>query len=294
VRKKLYYLLFALRPEQGIKNLLIFLPLIFGKKLFIFPRNVEVAASVVLFSLAAGAAYLINDVIDYEQDKAHPVKSARPVVSGELTKKDALIAASVLGIISVALSFTVDILLGWIAVLYLAANLAYSAFLKKLPMIDVSCLALFFYMRILAGGVAAQVELSSLIVIMTILLAFFLGFIKRRQELKLMEAKSYYLRPACAKYDIRFLDGSIALLTVAITAAYGWYAFNRGAWGAFANPHLAYSIPFVYYGILRYLYVIYVQRRQEDTARILLLDTHIQLSMLLWLSVCIGAIYFGL
>jgi len=294
ITKKVRYLFFSLRPQQWIKNLFIFLPLIFGKKLFVFPVNLKVLAAFFLFSLSAGAAYLINDVIDFEKDKLHPIKQTRPVASGKLSIKNILIAACFLGILSVAFSFILNISFGWVVIVYLVFNLIYTKILKEIPIIDVFCLGFFFFLRILAGGVIAQVQLSRWIVVMTILLALFLGFNKRRQELKLTEEKANSQRPVLNKYNIYFLNGIITVLTVAMMVVYTFYTFDRRTLHEFAINHLVYSIPFVYYGILRYLYLVYTQGRGEDTTQILLSDRPMQLNLLLWLIVCIVVVYFGL
>jgi len=175
------YLFFSLRPKQWIKNLLIFLPLIFGKKLLVFPANLKTVIAFCFFSLVSSVVYLVNDIIDIEKDKLHPTKRLRPLASGKVSIKQATITAFVLGILSVALCFMLDVYFGYIVVIYLVFNFVYSKILKDAVIIDVFCISGFFLLRIISGGVVTGVELSHWIIIMAALLALFLGFNKRRQ-----------------------------------------------------------------------------------------------------------------
>lgn len=159
------YFLFSLRPKQWIKNLFIFLPLIFGKKLFVFPANLSSAAAFLLFSATAGSAYLINDIIDLEKDKLHPAKRLRPIASGKLNKGQARISALILGVLSVVFSFMLNSHFGWVVIAYLVFNLIYSRILKDIVIIDVFCIGGFFLLRIIAGSVVAEVELSHWIIL---------------------------------------------------------------------------------------------------------------------------------
>ena len=154
------YLLYSLRPKHWIKNLFIFAPLIFGKKLFVFPYNLNTAAAFILFCFAASAVYLINDLFDIEQDRRHPIKRLRPIVAGKVKKELAGTVALILVALSIILSFALDTYLGWTIISYFIFNFLYSTILKKLVIIDVCCLAGFFLLRIIAGSVIAKVELS--------------------------------------------------------------------------------------------------------------------------------------
>lgn len=288
------YLFFSLRPKQWIKNLIIFLPLVFGKKLFTFPVNLKTVVAFFLFSLTAGVVYLINDIMDFKQDKRHPTKRLRPIASGKVTKEEAKLTACILGIVSIVSSFILDIYFGWVAVAYLVFNLIYTKILKEVVIIDVFCIGGFFLLRIIAGTAVTKVEFSYWMIFMVVLLAFFLGFNKRRQELKLLTGKAGAHRHVLTRYNIAFIDHMIPVITSSIVVVYMLYTVDDRTVRIFGSNHLVYSIPFVYYGIFRYLYLIHKRGKGGDPTRILLSDAQMQLNLVLWIIVCIAVVYFGL
>lgn len=285
------YLFFALRPKHWIKNLFIFLALIFGKKLLVFPANLKTVIAFCLFSLAASVVYLVNDIIDIEKDKIHPTKRLRPIASGKVSIRQATITAFILGILSIALAFMLDVYFGYIVVIYLVFNFIYSKILKEVAIIDVFCIGCFFLLRIISGGVVIGVELSHWIIIMTVLLALFLGFNKRRQELKLLERGATHHRPALTKYNLYFIDQMIAITASSIVIAYTLYTVDARTVREFGTKSLMFSIPFVYYGVFRYLYLIHKVKRDGDPTAILLSDRKMQINLMLWVIVCITIIY---
>lgn len=285
------YLWQALRPSQWTKNLFIFLPLIFGKKMLFFPSDLNAVAAFVLFSFAASAAYLVNDVNDIEKDKSHPLKRLRPIASGRLNLKTAQLVALLIGVIVVALSFLLNFLFGVVIVCYLVLNLFYSKILKDIVIIDVFCVATFFLMRVVAGGFVAGVVLSHWIIIMATLLALFLAFGKRRSELSLSNDAANH-RYVLGKYDVYFIDQVIMVIMSSIVVTYMLYTFDARTVKEFNGTGLIFSIPFVYYGIFRYLYIIHKVKQCSDPTAILLSDRMTQLNILLWLIVCIAIIYF--
>ena len=288
------YLLFSMRMKQWIKNLFILLPLIFGKKLLIFPANFKNVLAFFAFSLVASATYIINDIVDIEKDKIHPTKRLRPIASGKVRIWHAIIAAIVLGISSIALSFMINTYLGYILVAYFMFNILYSYMLKEIVIIDVFSIGVFFLLRIMAGSIAAGVVLSHWIIIMTMLLALFLGFNKRRQELKLLKNKAIYHRRVLIKYNPYFIDQMIAVITSSIVISYTLYTVDARTIKEFGTENLIWSVPFVYYGIFRYLYLIHKVKKEGDPTRILLSDKMLQLNIALWICVCIAVIYFRL
>lgn len=288
------YLFFALRPKQWTKNLFIFLPLIFGKLLFVFPANLESVLAFLLFSMIASVGYLLNDITDLEGDKLHPTKSLRPIASGKVSIKQARLMAFILGAISVPLSFLLNIKFGWLVIIYFIINLIYTKILKEVVIIDVFCIGIFFLLRITAGGIVANIQLSQWILFMTGLLALFLGFIKRRQEIKILEEKGTLHRHVLEKYSIYFIDQMIAVVTSSIVVVYILYTVDSKTVTFLGTKHLIYSIPFVYYGIFRYLYLIYKHNEDGDPTNVLFSDSKMQLNLVLWIIVCIGIIYFKL
>lgn len=290
----LKYLFLSLRPNQWIKNLFIFLPLIFGKKLFVYPANLKCVIAFFLFSLAAGVVYLINDVVDIEGDKVHPLKRLRPIASGKIGVQAAWVTAFVLGVVSIVFSFLLNKYFGWIVVVYLVFNYVYSKILKELVIIDVFCLGVFFLLRVLAGTIVVQVELSYWMIFMAVLLALFLGFTKRRQELRLLEGNEAAHRFVLTKYSAYFIDQMTAVITSSIVVTYMLYTVDSRTVGIFGTRNLIFSIPFVYYGVFRYLYLIHKRREDGDPTHVLLSDRMMQINLFLWVGVCIGVIYFGI
>ncbi len=288
------YLFFALRPKQWIKNFFIFLPVVFGKKMFNYPENLHVGLAFILFSLTASVVYLINDILDYKKDCRHPTKKLRPIASKKISRQQALITAIILGTISFIFSFKLSVPFGWITIIYFVFNLIYSKILKHAVIIDVFCLGAFFLLRVIAGGVVAQITISHWTLIMTILLALFLGFNKRRQELRLQEQKKSSTRLVLKKYNAYFIDQMIAVITSSVVIVYMLYTLDDRTVQQFGSNHLLYSTPFVYYGIFRYLYLIHKNNNDGDPTRALLSDTNIQINIILWVGVCVAVIYFGL
>jgi len=290
--KSLVSLCIALRPEQWIKNLFLFLPLVFGKQLFNFPTNLQSCIAFFLFSLTASAIYLLNDIFDIEKDKAHPVKKTRPLAAGHITTRQAFISALALGLFSLILAFILNPYFALVLVIYIILNVLYSIFLKNIVIIDVFCIATFFLLRIAAGGIIAQVEISQWIVLMTALLALFLGFNKRRQELSTVQTDSNESRTVLSHYNTYFIDQMIAVITSSIVVVYMLYTIDSNTIMRFETKQLIYTIPFVYYGIFRYLYQIHKIQSDGEPTTILLSDKTMQINLILWIAVCVFVIYF--
>jgi len=282
----------SLRIQHSVKNFLIFLPIIFGRKLFDIPVVVKGIGVFFLFSMASSAAYLINDVVDIEKDKTHPAKRLRPVASGALTAQRALVTASLLGFVSVALSFMQWASLGWLILFYLCFNVVYSVILKDWVIVDVFCIGIFFLLRITAGSIAAGVVISHWILLMVMLLALFVGFGKRRHELTLLKENAQSHRKALERYNFDFIDRIITVITTSIVIVYLLYTVDTRTVDEFGTNHLIYSAVFVYYGIFRYLYLVHKKARGGDPVSIFLSDYKLQFSVGAWLAVCVAVIYF--
>ena len=285
------HLFFALRPKLWIKNCLIFTPLIFGKKLFLFPTNLKLVIGFFLFSLTASVAYLINDIIDIEKDKRHPIKRSRPIPSGKVSIRQARIMAFFLATVSVTLSFMLSAYFGWISIIYLIFNYFYTKIFKKIVIIDVFCLAVFFLVRIVVGGILAKTKLSHWVIFMTTLLALFLGFNKRRQELSMNVGRKDIHSPELIQYSIYFIDKIVVITTSLIAIAYVLYTVDARTVADSGSKYLVFTMPFVYYGIFRYLFLIRKNNSYGDPTFILFSDIKMQINILAWLITCIALIY---
>lgn len=284
-------LFFALRPKHWIKNLLIFLPAIFGQKLFIPAVFLRTLLAFLFFSLASSSAYLINDILDRKKDKVHPLNRLRPIASGKIKVGPAIFAAIILGAGATFLSGLSDYRLGLIVLAYLIFNLLYSFFLKEMVIIDVFCLGIFFLFRLLAGALVAEIALSHWIIMCVILLAIFLGFNKRRQELRLINITDKSHRKVLEHYNEYFIDQMCTVLASSIVVVYSLYTIDARTVQEFGTGHLIYTIPFVYYGIFRYMYLIHKLVKDGDPTTMLLSDNKMMINLLLWIAMCIAVIY---
>lgn len=284
-------LIYSLRPWQWIKNFFILLPLVFGEKIFSFPANFRTGIAFLLFCLVSGSMYLINDIVDAERDRVHPKKKNRPIASGKVGKKQAIVAAVVLLGVSLTGAFCLNMVFGLICITYIVFNILYSKVLKHAVIIDVFCISFFFILRIMAGSVVADVTLSHWMIAMTALLALFLGFNKRRQELHLLEEGAIAHRQVLDKYNVYFIDQMLSVTTSSIVVAYMLYTVDARTVQEFGTTNLLYTVPFVYYGIFRYLYLIHEREEDGDPTNILLSDRKMLVNLIIWVLVCCVIIY---
>lgn len=260
--------------------------------LFIYPANVNSAIAFIIFCAASSAVYLINDIMDIQRDRIHPIKRLRPIASGKVSMKQGIFMAFILSLLSIVCSLMLNIHFGYLVILYFAFNFIYSKRLKHVVVIDVFCIGFFFLLRLIAGSVVTGIVLSYWILIMTALLALFLGFNKRRQELIILGRKAEDHREVLNRYSLYFIDQMITVITSSIVIAYMLYTVDMRTANEFGTRNLLYSIPFVYYGIFRYLYLIQEIRKDGDPTRILLSDRMMQVNIVSWIVVCITVIYF--
>lgn len=284
------YIFYAMRPHQWVKGVFIFVPLVFGQKLADCNALSRTVWMFLSFSLAASAMYLVNDILDLEEDRHHPEKCSRPLVSGKITKAQALLSVGFLLAGAIPLAFFLNIKAGFVILAYLVLNFSYMRYLKHAVIIDVFCLGAFFYLRLYAGSVVSDVVLSKWIVMCTTLLALFLGFNKRKYDIEF--SKNY--RPVFTKYKSNFIDHMVMMIGASLVISYSLYVMDDATVTRFGTNHLFYSVPFVYYGLFRYVYLIDTKWYGGDPARILRGDYKMQLTIVLWLLVCVGVIYFGL
>lgn len=289
---QIYYLGIALRPKQWIKNLFVLIPLVFGKQLFSTPANAHAFYALMLFCMMASAVYLINDIYDQKQDREHRLKKLRPVASGKLSIPTACGAALILAGVSLMLSWKILPLLTGILLLYFLLNILYSRFLKNVVIVDVFCIGAFFFLRIVAGTVVTGVPFSHWMIFMIFLLALFLGFIKRRQELVALKRRSVHHREVLSRYSQYFIDQMIMILASSIVVVYMLYTVDHRTVAQFGTRHLMLTIPFVYYGLFRYLYLIHQYRWGEDPTAVLYKDRMMQMNLTAWVLVSVFVIYF--
>ncbi|KPJ52630.1 hypothetical protein AMJ39_07370 [candidate division TA06 bacterium DG_24] len=278
----------SMRPRQWTKNLLIFAGLVFSRNAFEGPLVLRAVFAFFLFCLASSCVYLVNDVYDASRDREHPLKRARPIASGRLSSRVALIVALLGGGIAISASFW----LGWsvgigpwfglTTVSYILLMLLYTVSLRQFVIIDVLTIAIGFVIRAVAGAVVIDVEISSWLLVCTILLALFLGLAKRRHEVLLLDETAPSHRRSLVEYTPALLDQMIAIVTAAVVVAYVLYTVWPDTVAKFGTTRLGLTLPIVLYGLFRYLYLIYRREEGGEPDRSLLEDKPLLLAVALW------------
>ena len=281
----------SLRPRQWTKNLLVFAGLIFSRGLHEPALVARSAAAFVLFCLLSGAIYLINDVMDAERDRAHPQKRHRPVASGRLPPGVALVGGIGLLIGAAAAAFLLGVPFGVVATAYAVLLSAYSAGLKHVVIVDTLIIAAGFVLRALAGVVVLGIEPSYWLLLCTILLALFLTFGKRRHEILALEAGAADHRPILSEYTPQLLDQMIAVVTASTVMAYALYTMAPDTQVRLGTTRLPVTIPFVLYGIFRYLYLLYRRELGGNPSELFLTDRALLLDVALWSAAVIAILY---
>ncbi len=281
--------LISLRPKQWMKNVFIFAPMIFSLHMFQPSYIWRSLLAFLLFSLVTGCVYVLNDVLDRDKDGLHPVKRSRPIASGRLAARPALVlaalllAAVLLGIARFDRGFFL------ITLFYAGLNILYSLFLKRVVIIDIMVIALGFVLRVMIGGAVNDVPLYPWILITTFLLAIFLALIKRRQELlKIQELHPETVtRHTLESYNAGMLDQMISVATATTLISYIMYVLSPDVQQKFRTDNLFYTVPFVIFGIFRYLFLSYARGQGESPSDIITSDLPFTLNLVLWVSVFI-------
>jgi 4-hydroxybenzoate polyprenyltransferase len=289
--RKALHIISSMRLQQWIKNLFIFAALIFSANFFNIPDLFPTFLGFLLFSLSASGVYIINDIADLEKDKLHPIKSRRPLPSGLLSKNPALGVAVVLLAIGLLGSFLLNQKFAFIILLYIILNLIYSWKLKEVVILDVMTISAGFVLRVVGGAVIINVPTSEWLIICTVLLSLFLGFSKRRHELFLLEEHATDHRLVLQHYSPVFLDQMISIVTAATVMSYALYTISDETVNKFGTTHLIYTVPFVLYGIFRYLYLVHKKEEGGNPAKLALADVPLLVNIILWLICVVLIIY---
>ena len=284
-------LLISLRPEQWTKNLFVFAGLIFGGRLLEWREVLLATATFAIFCALSGTVYLINDISDRDADRRHPLKAMRPIASGELPVGTALVTAGLLGAAGLAAAVLIRPALGAIAAAYLGLLLLYSLALKHVVIIDVLTIAAGFVLRAVAGAVAVVVPIGTWLLVCTTLLALFLALSKRRHELLLLGDGAIDHRRILEEYTPYLLDQMIAVVTASTLIAYSVYATSPETAERLGTTRLGVTIPFVLYGIFRYLYLVHQKRGGGSPAAMLLTDRPLLACVGLWVASVVVLMY---
>ena len=288
------YIIKVARPTHWIKNIFVFLPVFFGGALLNTTEVVAAALTFMSFSLAASAIYCLNDIIDVDADRAHPVKCKRPIASGAITIPQAYGMMTVSLLISIVLMFFLpeghakSIL---VIIAYFVINVAYCLRLKEYAIIDVCIIASGFVLRILAGGYATGVQLSKWIVLMTFLLTLFLAFAKRRDDVLRMNTTGQAPRANTSRYNLTFINQAITITAGVMLVCYVMYTVSPEIIAQFATDKLYLTSILVILAILRYLQISFVDEKSGDPVKVALSDRATQLILLAWLLSFLVIIY---
>ena len=281
-----------MRPRQWIKNGFIYPALVFDGQLTNLDSLIRTTGGFVLLCLASSAVYLVNDIADLEADRQHPTKRLRPIAAGELSVPVAAVGGVMLALGSVLGGWWLAPGLGLIIVAYLALNLLYSFWLKHVPIIDVLVVATGFVLRVGAGVALITVErFSPWLYVCTTLFALFIGFGKRRAEIVLLADGANTHRRVLDGYSLNLLDQLIVIVSSLTIMAYSLYTFS--AENLPANHLMMLTIPFVIYGIFRYLHLIHVEQRGDAPEELLLRDRPLGLTVILWGLFSTAVLYLG-
>ena len=284
--------LLALRPWQWVKNLFVLAPAMFAHRIFSFEASSRAGLAFLLFCAASSAVYLINDLRDREADRNHPLKKHRPIASGTLSVRRAILLSAILAALAIGLGFqSLGSHFAGVVALYMVLNLLYSWRLKHVVILDVMILGLGFVLRVEAGAAAVQVAVSSWILLCTIFLALFLAFSKRRHELTLLADSAASQRRVLDHYSPLFLDQMINVVTASTVVCYSLFAMDPSS----AERHgreLVYTVPLVLFGVFRYLYLVYQRSDERNPTESLLTDPPFLLNILLWGVAVSWILYF--
>jgi 4-hydroxybenzoate polyprenyltransferase len=283
----------SMRPRQWTKNAVVFAAVVFDRQLSLsnWTPLARSLAAFGLFCLLSSSVYIINDLLDIEADRRHPTKRFRPIASGKLPKNVALVAAVFLVVITLVVSYLLSSWLAGIALLYFVVQLAYSTYLKHIPLLDVIIIAAGFVLRVGAGVVVIQVQrFSPWLYVATTLLALYIGFGKRRAELVLLPDQANSYRRVLEGYNLPLLDHLITVVSSSTIMTYSLYTFS--AVNLPESHTMMLTIPFVMYGIFRYLYLIHVKQVGGVPEELLMTDRPLQIDIVLWGLTVLILFYF--
>jgi len=289
-------LLKTMRPVQWTKNLVLFAGVIFAGALD-EPELLGLAtAGFLVFCLLSGATYILNDITDLRSDREHPVKRNRPLASGQLPVLTAAVVAIVAAGGGLALAYRIYPAFGHVALGYLALNVLYSLALRHMVVLDVMAIAVGFVLRAVGSvevlaGQRPGIELSPWLLVCTFFLALFLGLAKRRHEVLILGEGAAKHRSVLDHYPQPLIDALIGVVTASTVVAYAIYSIWPGTVAKVGSARLVYTVPFVVYGVLRYLYLVYARGKGGQPARSLVSDAPLAINIALWIAAVVLIIY---
>jgi len=280
------------RVPQWIKNFFVFVPLLFSQHIFNMTYFAPVLSAFFMFCLVSSIVYIVNDIVDIEADRAHPVKKNRPLPAGLISIKNAVITviifAAILGLFLPALNFKFRIFL----LSYFLLNIFYTFIFKHIVLLDIFSLAAGFMIRVLAGAFVISVEISSWLILTTMFISLFLGVMKRRSELVLTsDEPGKSTRKVLASYSLNFTDQMSTIAAAGVIICYALYTVSERTIKVFNTDNMIYTTPFVVFGIFRYMFLVYMIKKGENTVEIMLTDIPMIINVILYIISIVLIIY---
>jgi 4-hydroxybenzoate polyprenyltransferase len=292
MKKNIFGIIKIIRPSQWLKNVFLFAPLIFSKHLF---EPVYLGREIIAFlgfCLVSSTIYVLNDILDRESDKLHPVKRNRPLASGTITLLSAIIIIVVLLCFLISMVPLLNMRFWYTVIFYSLINIAYSLGLKRIVLVDVFIVAGGFMLRVLAGVFAIEVEISSWLVLCTLFVSVFLAVSKRRGEVLLISAtESFVARPVLKQYSIEFMDQIMTVAASGMAISYALYTVADRTINTFKTEYLIFTTVFVLFGIFRYIFLMRDKKIDDNPMHLLLSDTPMMVNILVWFLACVVIIY---
>lgn len=274
-------LIISMRPKQWIKNGFVFAGLLFSKSFFKLEPTLKTLACFVLFSMVSGTVYILNDIIDKEKDAHHPEKCKRPIASDKLSRKTALAFHFIILTVSLVAAAFIDLRMSLFLIGYYFLVLAYSLKLKNIFILDVIVLSMGFVLRTVAGAVIIDVWISPWLVLCTMLLAQFLSFNKRKNELMVLSEKAGEHKKTLEYYTPELINSMISVISAVMLMTYSLYTFSAGK-----SSYMMITIPFVFYGIFRYQYLVINKNEGGNPETTFLKDKPLLIDVFLWVVLC--------
>jgi len=272
-----------MRPHQYVKNLFIFLPLFFALKVTDISLLFHATIAFFAFSMTASAVYILNDYQDIEDDKLHPIKKYRPLALGTISKARALLIMFILTFIGFGLMTVLSWKASTILATYVILNIAYSFYLKHVPIMDVVIIALGFVLRVFVGTAVTGLNTSMWIIVMTFLLALFLALAKRRDDVLLFNKTGQKMRKVIDGYNLKFVDMAMTLMAGVVIVSYLMYCVSPDVIERTGSDKLYLTLIYVIVGIMRYMQITFVEESSGSPTKVLLKDNLIQLVIVMWI-----------
>lgn len=280
-----------LRIKSWAKNFFVFVPVVFAKLLFDANTFYIIVTGFVTFSIASSAVYVLNDIVDAPKDAIHPLKKDRPIASGKISQKNALVLGALLYLLLALITFKMNLSFMVIVWIYVFINILYTMFLKEIVIVDIFCIASGFMLRVIGGGLLISVYISKWLILTTMFLSLFLAVMKRRVEIA-NSPDANEQRTVLKDYSLNFIDQIVAMTGSGVILSYALYSVADKTVEKFGTERLIFTTMFVIFGIFRYMYLVYKKDRGENVIEVILTDPPMIINLIFYVASAVFIIYF--